>query len=172
MVRLRRALDCYLPGHRAPFNPTLVRLRQAEAIKAKWQQRFFQSHLGSIAAAGRRWSEAASPPFQSHLGSIAAIAAASGSPSPTTFNPTLVRLRPEGCGCLASGAEDFQSHLGSIAAQSRPCRGSVEGAFQSHLGSIAAGRHILLRRGPQPLLSIPPWFDCGGEVRLWALCLA
>ena len=57
----------------ACFNPTLVRLRRSASGGAPPRGVWFQSHAGSIEAPCRAWR-------------------ASG--SGTSFNPTLVRLRP------------------------------------------------------------------------------
>ncbi len=54
--------------------------------------------------------------LQSHLGSIAAAQHMNVRPSALAFNPTLVRLRPEGHRYFPPFYSLFQSHLGSIAA--------------------------------------------------------
>ncbi len=152
------------PATIAPFNPTLVRLRQ-DGSRTDCPRCGFQSHLGSIAAP-RYNSPTVSilPSFQSHLGSIAAL-------SP---------------GIRARQGRDFQSHLGSIAAilpsgvTTATRRLSIPPWFDCGLSLCpCAGARGLLSIPPWfdcgvhsldliqdlPVLSIPPWFDCGSFVR-------
>ena len=101
------------------FNPTLVRLRLAYRHHPRSAPPSFQSHAGSIEAAGV---------------SRQLIASIEG------FNPTLVRLRHGLRRAALFGGCEFQSHAGSIEARPDPgCHHLCPGRFQSHAGSIEAG---------------------------------
>ena len=119
------------------FNPTLVRLRPFFFGNQTRGGKQFQSHAGSIEAAGGFDSHPGEWPFQSHAGSIEA------------FEKKKVDL----------GYPLFQSHPGSIEAWGASGLGYPHReTFQSHAGSIEAREFILfvLRESG---VSIPRWFD-------------
>ncbi len=136
LVRLRPR--CMTHGASIPlsFNPTLVRLRHESQNVLLSIPSAFQSHAGSIEAAGVAEPDVGRALFQSHAGSIEA-----------------------GLWRFASlSRSSFQSHAGSIEACVMWVSFSIYLAFQSHAGSIEAGHgfDLLCDVG---LVSIPRWFD-------------
>ena len=99
------------------FNPTLVRLRHVVALIISVLNALFQSHAGSIEALDGFFIAPMVVTFQSHAGSIEARETALRYLERTgSFNPTLVRLRPERAGPHIDEHVMFQSHAGSIEA--------------------------------------------------------
>ena len=120
----------------------------------------FQSHAGSIEARAAAHRPLLQARFQSHAGSIEARTLSRSLWNlPSSFNPTLVRLRLVSFARQAQNwASKFQSHAGSIEAEGLAREEDPELQFQSHAGSIEAGSD---RPGDLPPgdVSIPRWFD-------------
>ena len=145
------------------FNPTLVRLRPAPWLVARWCPQRFQSHAGSIeaclphpsrggcdagfqshagsieAVAANTILDAAIVRFQSHAGSIEARDRSSGRRCrDERFNPTLVRLRPRKRSGIPGSCMGFNPTLVRLRPQPSIPSAMAAATFQSHAGSIEA----------------------------------
>ena len=97
----------------------------------------FQSHFGSIKTETGRVRERQDDWFQSHFGSIKTddgLRKKYGGRN--SFNPTLVRLKPEQSTTHGFGDQVFQSHFGSIKTPFASFHVVPRTWFQSHFGSI------------------------------------
>ncbi len=112
--------------------------------------------------------ERAEAVFQSHFGSIGAWRLHQHASAPTAyFNPTLVRLGPVQLVRGLAALLDFNPTLVRLGRLEYRDYHFLLPRFQSHFGSIGAS--LIARTLPSfMLISIPLWFDWGGDRPGWA----
>jgi len=95
--------------------------------------------------------------FQSHPGSISTRVRLELRPLSRGFNPTLVRLAPEGGACSGARDKRFNPTLVRLAHRTLPHCTPTERCFNPTLVRLA---RVWVQMGRStPPVSIPPWFD-------------